>query len=113
MITSIVTFFNSWQLLLNFLCHSTIFVSILYVAIHNRDLQNWIITPLWYLASISGFVALTIVIQWGIGPEHPLSYWTLGILGELGSHIALASIAVVLLVQTIKSDLLNRSKRYK
>jgi len=113
MITSVVAFFNSWLMLINFFCHSAIFISILYVAVHNRDLQNWIITPLWYLASLSGFTALTIVTQWAVGPEHPMSYWTLGVLGELGSHIVLACISIILMLKTLKTDLENRSKRHK
>lgn len=111
MISSIVAYFNSWTMLINFICHTTIFGSILYVAIHNRDMPNWILTPLWWLAAISGFTATTVVVQWVAGPENPMSYWTLGILGEISSHIVLAIISFGLFLQTIKTDLQNRKKR--
>lgn len=113
MITEIVAFFNSWTLLINFVCHAAIFVSVFYVAVHNRELKPWIITPLWWLAAISGFTAVTVVIQWAIGPEHPMSYWTLGVLGEISSHIVLAAICFTLFLQTIRLDLKYRKDRHK
>lgn len=102
MITSIMAFFNTWTLLINFICHLSIFVGILYTAVHNSELTRWVVTPLWYLALISGFVVITILIQWVVGPEHPLSYWTLGQLGEAFSHVILALISLVLLVKTVQ-----------
>lgn len=113
MITEIVAFFHSWTMLINFVCHSIIFVSVFYVAVHNRELKPWIITPLWWLAIISGFTASTVVVQWAIGPEHPLSYWTLGTLGEISSHIVLALIAVTMFFKTLKTDLENCKNRQK
>jgi FtsH-binding integral membrane protein len=111
MINTVVGFFNSWTLLINFVCHIFIFISVFYVAVHNRELKPWIITPLWWLALTSGFVCSTIVVQWAIGPEHPMSYWTLGTLGEIASHIILASITFTLFVQTLKQDLNCRKDR--
>lgn len=113
MITETVAFFNSWTLLINFVCHLTIFISVFYVAVHNRELENWIITPLWWLAAISGFTASTVVVQWAIGPEHPMSYWTLGVLGEIGSHLVLAMITFTLFVKTLRTDISSRKDRHK
>lgn len=111
MIVSIVGFLNSWTLLINFVCHITVFVGILYVAVHSRELSTWIITPLWYLGLTSGFVCTTIVTQWFAGPQHPMSYWTMGQLGEIGAHIILAFICFVLFVRTLKADLENSKHR--
>lgn len=102
MITDIVAFFNSWTMLINFVCHLTIFVSVLYIAVYNHELETWIITPLWWLAILSGFIATTIVVQWTIGPEDPMSYWTLGVLGEIGSHIVLALITLTMFLKNFK-----------
>ena len=113
MIVSIIGVFNTWALLINFLCHLIIFVGLLYVAVHNRELENWVITPLWYLGIMSGFVCTTIITQWVVGPEHPMSYWTFGMLGETGSHIILAAICFLLFAKTVKADLANRDKRQK
>lgn len=106
-------FFNTWNLLINFLCHAVVFVGILYTAIHNRELKEWVITPLWYLGLTSGFVCVTVLVQWVVGPEHPMSYWTLGQLGETGSHIILAAICGTLFLKTVKSDIENRKRRHK
>lgn len=113
MITALTAFFNSSTLLINFLCHSVVFIGILYVAIHNRELKSWVITPLWYLGLTSGFVCATIVVQWAVGPEHPVSYWTLGVLGEIASHIILATISFILFVKTLKADLNYKRLRKK
>lgn len=113
MITSLIGFINSWTLLINFLCHLTVFVGLLYVAVHNRDLETWVITPLWYLGLTSGFVCITIITQWTIGPEHPMSYWTFGMVGEIGAHVILAAICAVLFLKTLKADIANRKHRQK
>lgn len=113
MITQLVAFFNSWTLLINFVCHSIIFVSVFYIAVHNHELKSWIITPLWWLASLSGFTASTVVVQWAIGPEHPMSYWTLGTLGEIGSHIVLALITFVMFLKTFKVEYHHHKERHK
>lgn len=113
MINEIVGFFNSWTLLINFVCHIIIFFSVFYVAVHNRELKPWIITPLWWLAITSGFTASTVVVQWAIGPEHPMSYWTLGVLGEITSHIILGIITLTLFIKTLKVDLDSRKDRHK
>jgi hypothetical protein len=111
MINQLVAFFNSWSLLISFVTHSTIFFSMLYIAVHNRLLPNWLITPLWWLGSFSGFVAATVIVQWSIGPEHPLSYWTLGTVGATLVQVALALIGFILFFKTIHTDLCNRKDR--
>jgi hypothetical protein len=113
MITSLAVFFNSWTLLLNFVSHFVVFIGILYVAIHNRELKSWVITPLWYLGLTSGFVCATIVVQWAVGPEHPMSYWTLGVVGEIMSHFVLAAISFILFIKTLKADLNYKRLRKK
>lgn len=113
MINQLVGFFNSWNLVINFICHVTIFLSMFYIAVHNRELPNWVVTPLWWLAVISGFIASTILIQWIIGPEHPMSYWTLGTVAEVISHLILAIIGFILFLKTCYLDLCNKRFRKK
>lgn len=113
MITEIVAFFNSWTMLITFICHSVVFACSLYVAVHNRDLRQWVVTPLWYLGILSGFTAATTVIQWSIGPENPMSYWTLGILGELSIQILIAVIMFLTFLDTVRTDLKNKKHRQK
>jgi hypothetical protein len=113
MITSIIQFLNDYnlQLPLNLIAHSIIFTATFYVAMHNRNLKQWHITPLWYLGLASLFTAITILLQYMIGPEFPLSYWNLSLFSETLSNIALAGIAGVMFIGTVRSDLKGRRKR--
>lgn len=113
MITFFNTFTNNFALSINFIAHVLIFIGTFYVALQNRNLPQWHVTPLWYAGLCSLFVAITIIIQWSVGPEFPLSYWNAGIMGETLLNIAVAAIATIMLVRTIKEDLDNRRKRNK
>lgn len=113
MIISLVGFLNTWNLVIYFLCHFVIFVGVLYTAIHNRELTEWVVTPMWYLGLMSAFVCSTIIVQWTLGPENPISFWTLGQLGSIGSDVILASICAVYFFKTIKTDLAHRKNRHK
>lgn len=112
MITEIVIFLNSVTVPVNFLCHLIIFVGTFYVAIHNRNIPQWHITPLWYLGLANLFVAITILVQWTVGPEHPLSYWNIGLVGESACDIILASIVLVMFAVTLRHDIINRKNRH-
>lgn len=113
MITSIIQFLNDYnlQLPINLIAHSIIFSGTFYVVLHNRNLKHWHITPLWYLGLTSLFTAITILLQYMVGPEFPLSYWNLSLFAETLSNIALAGIAAVMFIGTIRSDLKGRRKR--
>lgn len=111
MITFLNAFTNSYALAINFVAHVLIFIGTFYVALQNRNLPQWHITPLWYAGLCSLFVAITIVLQWAIGPEFPLSYWNLGLFGETLLNIAVAAIAVIMLIGTVRADIKYRKKR--
>jgi hypothetical protein len=113
MITEMINFFNVHQPIVNFISHMLIFMGTFYVAIHNRNLPPWHITPLWYVGVFSLLTAFTIVCQWAIGPEFPLSYWNLGQLAESLVDLALASIATIMLIGTIRQDIRESKKRKK
>lgn len=111
MITELMVFFNSVTLPINFVCHICVWIGSFYVALHNRNLPTWHVTPLWYLGLVNLFVAVTILVQWVIGPEHPLSYWNFGLFGETLSNIILASIVIVMFLVTILNDFKGRKQR--
>lgn len=111
MISYLNAFTNQFGLGINFAAHVLIFIGTFYVALHNRNLKQWHVTPLWYAGLCSLFVAITILVQWAIGPEHPLSYWNIGLMGETLLNIAVASIAVIMLISTVRLDLRNAKKR--
>lgn len=111
MISTLNAFTNSYGLAINFIAHTLIFIGTFYVALHNRKLPQWHITPLWYAGMCSLFVAITIVLQWAIGPEFPLSYWNVGLMGETLLNIAVAAIAVIMLISTVRRDIKESKKR--
>jgi hypothetical protein len=113
MITSIIQFLNDYslQLPINLIAHSVTFMGIFYVAIHNRNLNQLHITPLWYLGLASLFTSVTILLQYMIGPEFPLSYWNISLFAETLSNIMLAVISAVMFIGTVRSDLRERKKR--
>jgi len=113
MISELLTFFDFWSFLLLFICHSVTFACSLYIAVHNRELKPWVITPLWYLGICSAFAGLTIVIEWALGPDHPISYSNIGILGETAFQIILALIMFLTFLDTVKTDLKNKKHRQK
>lgn len=111
MIVEVTAFLNSLNVPINFVNHITVFIGAFYVAIHNRTLPQWHITPLWYLGLFNLFTAITILIQWIIGAEHPLSYWNMGQIGSTLSNITLAFIVLVIFMHTVANDLVGRRKR--
>jgi hypothetical protein len=111
MITLLNKFTYNYDMLINFIAHLTIFIGAFYVALQNRNLKQWHLTPLWYIGLTSVFVVFTIVCQWAIGPEYPISYWNLGRLAETLSNISVAAVALVMLIGTIRLDLKNSRKR--
>lgn len=111
MIIEIIAFLNSLNVPINFVNHTAIFIGIFYVALHNRKLPQWHITPLWYLGLFNLFVAVTILVQWTIGSEHPMSYWNIGMIATTVCNIALAFIAVLMFAYTVVEDVVGKRKR--
>lgn len=105
MILEMSVFTYTYEIIINFIAHFLIFIGAFYVALQNRKLPQWHITPLWYVGLFSLFTCITIVCQWAIGPEFPLSYWNLGRLGETLVNASVALVAVIMLIGTIRQDL--------
>lgn len=100
MISFFNTFTNTYALILNFVAHVVIFVGTFYVALKNPNLPHWHITPLWYAGLCSLFVSLTIIIQWTLGAEYPLSYWNAGMMGEILLDLSIAAVAAIMILRT-------------
>ena len=113
MITYFNTFTNQYALVINFFAHLMIFIGSFYVAMYNTKLPHWHVTPLWYAGLCSLFVTVTIICQWTIGPEFPLSYWNAGIMGETLLNIAIAAIALIMLIRTAKLKIKYKNKQHK
>lgn len=113
MITELNIFTYNYEIVINFIAHFLIFLGTFYVALHNRNLPQWHITPLWYVGLASMLVCITVVVQWTVGPEHPLSYWNLGNLAETAVNVAVAAVATIMLIGTVRRDLRESKKRNK
>lgn len=111
MITAIIDFLLSIQLLINFLACGSVFVGTMYIALQHRNLPTWHITPLWYVGLSALFIAMTIVLQGMFGRDFELSYAQVGILGETFLNICLAYIALFMLFSTVRRDLRERKHR--
>jgi hypothetical protein len=113
MITEVIQFLNTYnlQLPINFLAHLIIFIGAFYVALHNRSLKSWHITPLWYVGLASLLNAIAILIHYIIGPEFPLSYWNISLLSETISNVSLACIALIMFIGTLRKDIIGSRKR--
>lgn len=111
MITALNVFTYNYEIVINFIAHFLIFLGSFYVALQNRNLPQWHITPLWYVGLCSISVCITIVVQWAIGPEHPISYFNLGKLAETAVNVSVAAVATIMLVGTVRRDLHESKKR--
>lgn len=111
MISELMVSVNSYNVIVSFMLHIVIFISTFYIVLHDRTLPQWCITPLWYLGLIHLFTASTVVVQWTIGPEHPLSYWNMGLFGEVLCNVALAAIVVIMFALTVRQDIIGSKSR--
>lgn len=85
-----------------FVTNLVIFVSSLYIAIYNKTMPNWVITPLWYTGLSSLFMNITIVLEWVFGDTYCMSFAKIGYLGELAFAISVAVTLTFLFIQTLK-----------
>lgn len=110
-IGGIIESITPYQVVIDFVAHFTIFFGTFYVAVHNRSLPQWHIVPLWYTGLFALLGAITILVQWTIGPEHPLSYWNLGRFVETLLNVSVASIAIIMFSGTLLKDLKGSKNR--
>lgn len=111
MITLLNGYAFNYELLINFIAHFLIFIGSFYVALQNRKLPQWHITPLWYVGLFSLLVCISVILEWSIGPEYPLSYWNIGKLSETAVDVSIALVATIMLIITVRRDIRSRKKR--
>lgn len=111
MISTLNGYAFNYELMINFIAHFLIFVGSFYVALQNRKLPQWHITPLWYVGLFSLLVCISVILEWAIGPEYPLSYWNIGKLSETAVDVSIALVATIMLIITVRRDIRSRKKR--
>lgn len=113
MIVSAMEFFQETRHFVDFVCYLIIFMSSFYVAIHARNIPNWLITSVWYIGVMAFLSLITIVIELFFGPEHPLSNKNLGTLTETMMLIVIAITMGTKLYCTIVEDIKGSKSRKK
>lgn len=107
----LVSFLNLFAQPVNFISHLLIFLGAFYILLHNRNMPKWHVTPLWWAGCASLFTFITIVLGLFFGDEFVFSYSRMGYVGEVAFNVCIASIAMVFLIKTIRTDILNKKYR--
>jgi len=111
MISNINTIANEFVLPITFIATLLIFIGTFYVAMFNKNLKQWHVTPLWYVGLSALFVTLSILVQWTTGSDNPLSYDNVGLMGTTFFVCTVASISTIMLVGTVRLNFkLTRKK---
>lgn len=84
----------------DFVLSLVIFLGALYVLLRNEKLPKWHVTPLWYLGTTSLLSALSIVFEWMLGKDFPLSYYNVGVYLDIATKAFLAWIAITFFTVT-------------
>lgn len=111
MLTDLLIHLYDISIYVNLVCYITIFLGGFYVALHSRTMPRWLTTSLWYTGTFCFFTALTIVLEFMYGQLFELSYFQVGLFGEMAIKVSLASIIVVLFLETIYKDFKGAQKR--
>lgn len=98
---------------LNFVCHLTIFLGGLYVALHSRCLPSWVVTALWYIGLCSSINCLTIILEWTNGPDCVLAYTNIGTSTETLLNVTLALTVFSCFSNTLLKDFKGMKDRKK
>lgn len=93
-----------YNLIINLVSHSIIFAGGFYVAMFNKRLPTWHITPVWYIGLASLFTSLTIIFEFIFGLSFPLSHFNMALVSEAMLDIALAYLVIVMFVGTYKMN---------
>lgn len=105
MIEHFVSSLERYALVINFMCHITMFIGGLYIAIHSRNIPNWLRTCLWYIGCSSFLIGITIILGWVLGPQFELSYDKVGVLGETLFNIWVSITTITFFINTLKLDI--------
>lgn len=110
MISTILELLNEphFNLPINITAHVIVFVGAFYVAMFNKRLPLWHVTPVWYIGLASLFSVLTIVFEYIFGPKFPLSHFNMGLFAETLLDLSLAYLVIMMFVGTI---LMNRKNK--
>jgi len=99
MIDQALSLLSSYGDAVNLVCCLMIFAGGLYVAINPGPRPQWLVTSLWYASASSLFVALTIIVEFVYGRDFELSYYQIGVIGEILFKIFVSIIAFGIFIE--------------
>ena len=102
---AIINTIDPYALVINFMCHLTMFIGGLYIAIHARNVPNWLRTFLWYIGCSSFLIATTIICGWILGSSFELSYDNVGVIGETMFNIFISITTITYFYKTVVTDI--------
>lgn len=102
MITYLNDIINMYDHIINFIAYLIIFIGAFYVAIYNKRMPLWHVTPLWYVGLFAVFNCIIIICQFFLGTEFPLSYDTLGQMSNVLFNISVSAITIIMMVASKK-----------
>lgn len=96
---------------IDFISCIVIFLGGAYIALHSRVIPRWAATSLWYIGLAALLTAITILIEWTVGPTHPLSHFMVGKVAEVGLLLMMAVTVGLMFFHTVWKDLQGARKR--
>ncbi len=108
-----IIFLTNINVPLTFICNFMIFLGGFYVAIHSRIMPTWTVTCIWYLGLSGLLTSITILLDWVMGSDFPLSYTQIGIVPDMIQYIILSFSVWLLFANTVWSDIKGRRDRNK
>lgn len=109
MINSLLELLNEpdFNLIINLVTHSIVFIGGFYVAMFNKRLPTWHVTPVWYIGLTSLFTVLTIIFEFIFGLSFPLSHFNMALVSEALLDIALAYLVIIMFIGTYRMNSKN------
>ena len=107
----IISNIDPYAMVINFICHLTVFFGGLYVAIHSRSIPQWLKTCLWYIGCSSFFIVIMMLLEWTLGSAFELSYTNAGIIGETMFNTWICVTTFIFFLKTVAEDIKHSKKR--
>jgi hypothetical protein len=97
---------------LNFASGVLVFLGGGYIALHNRNIPNWLVTCLWYMGLFGLLNSFTILVEWSQGQMHPLSHFQIGNATETLFNVSVAFTVGIMFFNTVWQDVKGAKLRH-
>lgn len=107
----LISTISPYAMAINLICHLTVFIGGLYIAIHSRSIPNWLRTCLWYIGCSSFLVVIMMLLGWIFGHDFELSYVSAGIIAETMFNFWVCVTTFIFFLKTVAADVKFSKKR--